>query len=355
MSSETFPPAPDPPPGDPRRERAIGIVRAIRQHRKKLLRKLDAMRGDLVEAERAGEFRRMGETLLSYLHLVPARAKTASLPDPADAARTIEIMLDPMVKPQVNAARYFKRAAKAERGLQEIPPRLRELETLTASLGTLVTRAEAALEASAQGAATPFDAEISHELEQAFDRMPPNARREAGIPPLRGGAARAAGVVAAESPKRKLELPAKLQPRRLKTTEGWAVLIGRNNEGNDHLTLHLARPEDYWFHVHGTPGSHVVLRRGKGKDEPSKQTLHEVAAWTAFYSKSATAGTVPVIYTLKKYVRKPRKSPPGTVTCEREKTLMVKPKEPPREALADAVSADLPDQRFKGPLVDEGQ
>ena len=42
------------------------------------------------------------------------------------------------------------------------------------------------------------------------------------------------------------------------------MLIGRSNEGNDHLTLHLARPEDYWFHVHGTPGSHVVLRRGKG-------------------------------------------------------------------------------------------
>ena len=135
--------------------------------------------------------------------------------------------------------------------------------------------------------------------------------------------------------KRKPDLPAKLQPRRLKTVEGWDVLIGRNNEGNDHLTLHVARSEDYWFHVHGTPGSHVVLRRGKGKDEPSKQTLLEVAAWTAFYSKSTHAGTVPVIYTLKKYVRKPRKAPPGTVVCEREKMLMVKPKEPPREALAD--------------------
>ena len=344
----------EPQADDPRRERAIGIVRAIKQHRKKLLRKLDAMRGDLVEAERAGEFRRMGEALLSYLHLVPARAKQVALPDPQDAARTIEVTLDPLVKPQVNAARYFKRAAKAERGLQEIPSRLRELESLTESLGAMIARAEVALEATAQGAGAVFDAEISRELEQTFDQMPPNARREAGVPPLRGGAAQAAGVVAAESPKRKPQLPAKLQPRRLKTTEGWDVLIGRSNEGNDHLTLHMARPEDYWFHVHGTPGSHVVLRRGKGKDEPSKQTLHEVAAWTAFYSKSANAGTVPVIYTLKKYVRKPRKAPAGTVICEREKMLMVKPKEPPREALADSV-IDGPNQRFKGPLVDESQ
>ena len=106
------------------------------------------------------------------------------------------------------------------------------------------------------------------------------------------------------------------------------VLIGRNNEGNDYLTLHLARPEDYWFHVHGAAGSHVVLRRGKGSNEPSRQTIDEVASWAAFYSQARTAGKVPVIVTQKKYVRKPRKAAAGTVICEREKTVMVRPKEP---------------------------
>jgi predicted ribosome quality control (RQC) complex YloA/Tae2 family protein len=84
--------------------------------------------------------------------------------------------------------------------------------------------------------------------------------------------------------------------------------------------------------VHGSAGSHVVLRRGKGRNEPSKQTLAEVASWAAFYSQARTAGTVPVIWTLKKYVRKPRRSPPGLAVCEREKTVMVKPKEPRLEA-----------------------
>jgi predicted ribosome quality control (RQC) complex YloA/Tae2 family protein len=72
----------------------------------------------------------------------------------------------------------------------------------------------------------------------------------------------------------------------------------------------------------------VVLRRGKGKDEPSKQTIHEVAAWAAFYSQARTAGKVPVIVTQKKYVRKPRKGKPGLAYCEREKTVMVRPQEP---------------------------
>jgi hypothetical protein len=35
-----------------------------------------------------------------------------------------------------------------------------------------------------------------------------------------------------------------------------------------------------------------------------------------------------VIYTQKKYVRRPRKAPPGLAMCEREKTVMVKPREP---------------------------
>ena len=117
-------------------------------------------------------------------------------------------------------------------------------------------------------------------------------------------------------------------------------MIGRNNEGNDYVTHVLARSEDYWFHVHGASGSHVVLRRGKGKNEPSKATIDEVASWSAFYSQARTAGRVPVIVTLKKYVRKPRKGPPGLALCTNEKTVMVRPQEPPRTALADEAAGD---------------
>src|SRR5262249_48791138 len=129
---------------------------------------------------------------------------------------------------------------------------------------------------------------------------------------------------------------ARLQPRRLTSTEGWEVLIGRTNEGNDYLTHSLARPEDYWFHVHGAAGSHVVLRRGRGKNEPSKATLEEVASWTAHFSQARTAGKVPVIYTRKKFVRRPRKAPPGLAVCTHEKTLIVRPREPAKESYAEA-------------------
>ena len=121
--------------------------------------------------------------------------------------------------------------------------------------------------------------------------------------------------------------------------KGWNVLIGRTSEGNDYLTHHLARPEDYWFHVSGASGSHVVLRRGKGKNEPSMQTIEEVAAWAAFYSRARSAGRVPVIVTQKKCVRKPRKAKAGLVYCEREKTVMVRPSEPGRSECLETDSS----------------
>ena len=84
----------------------------------------------------------------------------------------------------------------------------------------------------------------------------------------------------------------------------------------------------------------IVLRRGKGPNEPSKATLEEVASWAAFHSKARTAGKVPVHYTQKKYVRKPPGAKAGLVYIEREKALMVRPVEPPKEQMADAPAPD---------------
>src|SRR5262249_22645292 len=167
-----------------------------------------------------------------------------------------------------------------------------------------------------------------------------SGERPADLPdsPMTRGAlspAKPARSALGPSATRGAEGPAKLQPLRYKTTDGgWEILIGKTNEGNDYLTHRLARPEDYWFHVQGSPGSHVVLRRGKSKDEPSRDALREVASWAAFFSRQKTSGTVPVMWTRKKYVRKARGSKPGLAEVMRdEKTIFVKPAEPPASAV----------------------
>src|SRR5439155_9701159 len=127
-------------PASPEPDRATLIARTLARYRARLARKVEAMRGDLAEAERAAEHRRAGETLLAYLHQVPARAARITLPDPGDPARNLEIDLDPALKPQENATRYFKRAARSERGLREVPPRLATAEAELRTLDHLLER-----------------------------------------------------------------------------------------------------------------------------------------------------------------------------------------------------------------------
>src|SRR5262245_48135662 len=315
-------------------DRRAGIARALRRYHARMARKVEALRGDLAEARRAGEFRTWGETLLAYLRQVPPRAATAVLPDPADVARNLTIPLDPRVSAQANAARYFKRAAKAERGLKQVPPRLSATEAETHELEVLLARV-AAVEEGGADTARVDDSTLDADLEAAVAKLPPGLRTGLGAAVRSAGTARAGGVAAVARGEERAP-SARLQPRRLKSAEGWDVLIGRNNEGNDYLTHHLARPEDYWLHVHGAAGSHVVLRRAKGANEPSRATIEEVAAWAAFYSQARTAGKVPVIVTRKKYVRKPKKGPPGLALCTNEKTVMVRPKEPEKVSAAES-------------------
>jgi len=336
-------PQPESPEPHPDRTRAHAIIRVLKKHRARLQRKAEAVRGDLLEAERAPLLRRYAQALLVYIRHVKARDTHVSIPDPADTTQTLEIDLDPKLNAQGNAARYFKRAAKAERALEELPGRIAAAEREAEELTPLIGASLAALEASADPLEAP-EPEVLKPLEAALESLPPALRAEVdGVPTPEAQRTRPSAAAVARGDQRAPS--ARLMPRRFKSAEGWDVLIGRNNEGNDYLTHQLARSEDYWFHVHGAPGSHVVLRRGKGKNEPSKATIQEVASWAAFFSQARTAGKVPVIVTQKKYVRKPRKAPAGTAMCEREKTVIVRPAEPVREiegGVAEGVKSEEP-------------
>src|ERR1043166_7592018 len=132
------------PAADPAAQRRVAVRKALERHAKKLARRLDALRGDLGVAARAGEWRRYGEALLAFAHLVPARARRVTLPDPGDPDRSFEVELDPAVRAPANAARFFKRAAKAERGQRDIPPRIEAVSHELEALSDKLARAAAA-------------------------------------------------------------------------------------------------------------------------------------------------------------------------------------------------------------------
>lgn len=108
---------------------------------------------------------------------------------------------------------------------------------------------------------------------------------------------------------------------------GWIVLAGRTDADNDRLSLKLAKPNDWWFHVKGQPGSHVVLQVPAG-EEPDRETVRAAAAVAAWHCRLRESKQVAVTGTRARYVTKPRGAKPGTVQVRKEETFKVRPAVP---------------------------
>jgi predicted ribosome quality control (RQC) complex YloA/Tae2 family protein len=107
--------------------------------------------------------------------------------------------------------------------------------------------------------------------------------------------------------------------------------VGRNNVENDRLTHRLSNPHDFWFHALGHPGSHVILRRPSRNAVPKHSSLVEAAEIAAWFSQGRKLTRVPVIYTERKFVSKPRRAKPGLAVCTREREILVRPRKPGSE------------------------
>ena len=104
----------------------------------------------------------------------------------------------------------------------------------------------------------------------------------------------------------------------------WIVLAGKTDLDNDRLSLKTAKPNDWWFHIRGMPGSHVILR-AKPDQEPDNDTLKQAAAIAAYHSKARNGGIVAVSCTRAKYVTKPTGAKPGPGQIRKESVLKVRP------------------------------
>lgn len=108
--------------------------------------------------------------------------------------------------------------------------------------------------------------------------------------------------------------------------DGLRAAAGKTDRDNEILSLKTAKAKDWWFHVKGMPGSHVILF--VEDQEPSKEILKKTAAIAAWHSKAKNAGTIAVSCTRAMNVRKPRGAKTGTVTISKQITLKVRPELP---------------------------
>ena len=117
-------------------------------------------------------------------------------------------------------------------------------------------------------------------------------------------------------------------PYRSFTSGPWRILLGRNDRENEWLVTRMAKKDDVWLHVKQIPGSHVLIRNPERKEQVPMPVLLAAAKLAAHFSKARNSSHVPVDYTWRRYVVRPKGTPSGYVTYSREKTLYVEPDSP---------------------------
>ena len=122
-----------------------------------------------------------------------------------------------------------------------------------------------------------------------------------------------------DNPKgRKEHTKASFEPMEL-VLEGFKVLVGKNNRQNDYIVSKLSKDEDFWFHTKDCAGSHVLLKC----ENPSDDLLLKCAALAKQYSKASKSSKTGVIYTKRKYLKKPPASNLGYVIYKNEREIIL--------------------------------
>lgn len=114
--------------------------------------------------------------------------------------------------------------------------------------------------------------------------------------------------------------------RRFLSPDGMIVLVGKSASDNDLLSLELGEPADFWFHVSGESGSHVVVRNPDRLDRLPRETLLFAAGLAAGYSKARNARRVSVHMCRCGDVSKPRNFEPGKVLLRRWESVIAAPR-----------------------------
>lgn len=275
------------------RQRGADLLRTATTARDRLRRKLALQEKDYAATQNRDELRISGDLITSNLYRMERGQSRLTCENFYDEnCASITIQLDPLLTPQQNAAKYYKRYTKAKTAEKYLREQMeiarRDLEYL-----------ESVLE------------EIEHaETEQDFTDIR-NELKDAGFLRKQG--------------KGKKELKRTAKPREFRTTSGFRVLVGRNNRQNDKLTLKDADYRDLWLHTQKIHGSHVILcTEGRTPDD---DTIVEAAKLAAYYSRARESGNVPVDYTQVKNVKKPAGARPGMVVYSTCQTVNVTPDE----------------------------
>ena len=314
------------------------------------VRKQEIHEKDYEDGQKADYYKKCGDLILSNTYRITDHAQAFTCEDYyEDPPKEITIELNPVIDASSNAQEYYKKFHKAKRKFELSSDYIRNDREAISYFRSLKT---AISSASCEDDITALEMEIlslagnSSEVSSKVKASAGNPNRTVGMAKSGKHASRAMREAAKKAALKNRKIserknPVALSYRLYMTSDGYEILSGRNNIQNDELTFKVASKDDWWFHVKGLPGTHVILKAHKGEEFPSDNAVLEAASLAVFFSKSimveehmegagSHAGEIKaeVDYCPVSHVKKIPGARPGMVIYESYYSVLVPAKEP---------------------------
>ena len=279
------------------KQRSGDLLKTIMTVYERLSRKIETQKQELRDCARKEQARLMGDILSANLWRCEKGMSELTAEDYVNGGE-VTIKLDVRLTPAQNAQKFYSEYKK--------------LDTAEKLLTKFIAQGEK---------------ELAY-IDSVFDaasRVGSGAGSESAIYEIKQELI-SSGYIRSAKTERGAKAPKAAPPLKFRSSDGFEILVGRNNIQNDKLTLKTARPDDMWLHTQNIPGSHVIIR-AEGADTIPDSTIVEAAQLAATCSKGRNGTKIPVDYTLARFVKKPGGAKPGMVIFVNNKTILVDPSE----------------------------
>ncbi len=261
------------------------------------IRTIAFIEDSIKECDNANRYKELGEIILSQTNSIVQGEDKATLIDYYDPnGGNIEVKLNPMLSPAENAESYYRKYQKAISGAEALNERLISTKTELSILQNGIIKLD--------------ESDDEKSIEKIEEKI-----RNKGIVFTKQEA------IITEKKRNEFE-GFKIVKQQFGNYE---VLVGMNSQANDHLITRVAKPNDIWVHVKASASAHVIIRTNGKPESVSRNVLEFAADLAVKNSDSKHSSLVPVDYTLRKYVRKPKGAPSGKVIYNNEKTIYITP------------------------------
>ncbi|QIB26267.1 Rqc2 family fibronectin-binding protein [Caloranaerobacter azorensis] len=275
------------------KQKSSDLRKVINTKLERNITKLAKLKEELLEAKSKDKYKIYGDLITSNIYRIEKGQNEVELENFYSPDYSIvKIKLDPKLTPAQNAQKYYKKYNKLKIAEMTLQEQITKTEEEIKYLENILVCME--------------NSSDIQELEEIRDELIKE------------------GYIKGNNKNNKKSERIISKPYHFISSDGYDIYVGKNNKQNDYLTLKFAEKNDIWLHTKDIPGSHVIIK-SNGKNVPEK-TILEAALLAAYYSKGKMSSNVPVDYTERKYVKKPKGSKPGMVIYVNNNTLYVTPK-----------------------------